>query len=84
VFNPLLCDRLLCGQKHQTMFQIEVPEAFIGRAFVDLFRAFLSKSVSNESFTSYIISEEFIVFVYLKSDCASSLSPSSVCLTSLT
>jgi hypothetical protein len=39
---PLMCERLLCGQRHKTMFLLDVPPAFVGRHFVDLYRTFLS------------------------------------------
>ena len=42
---PLMCERLLCGQKHKTMLQLDVPPSFVGRHFVDIFRAFLSKNL---------------------------------------
>ena len=42
---PLMCERLLCGQKHKTMLQIDLPPSFVGRQFVDVFRAFLSKNL---------------------------------------
>ena len=42
---PLMCERLLCGQKHKTMLQLDLPPSFVGRQFVDVFRAFLSKNL---------------------------------------
>ena len=45
VFTPLLCERLISGQKHKTMYQIDLPADFAGRRFVDLFRALLSKGI---------------------------------------
>ena len=45
VFTPLLCERLISGQNHKTMYQIDLPQDFAGRRFVDLFRALLSKSI---------------------------------------
>jgi hypothetical protein len=42
---PLMCERLLCGQKHKTMVQIDLPPCFAGRKFGDLYRAFLSKNL---------------------------------------
>ena len=44
-FAPLMCERLLCGQKTKAMFQIDLPMAFVGRPFIDLYRALASKSV---------------------------------------
>jgi hypothetical protein len=39
---PLMCERLLCGQRHKTMFLLDVPPAFVGRHFVDLYRTFMA------------------------------------------
>ena len=44
-FAPMLCERLLCGQKVKAMFQIAVPTSFVGRPFVDLYRALISRGV---------------------------------------
>jgi len=44
-FTPLLCERLVCGSKYQSMYQIDVPTTFVDRYFVDLFRAFMSRSL---------------------------------------
>ena len=44
-FTPLICERLVCGQDQQTMYQIDVPAPFVHRKFVDIFRAFLSKRI---------------------------------------
>ena len=44
-FTPLICERLVCGQDLQTMYQIDIPATFVNRKFVDLFRAFLSKRI---------------------------------------
>jgi len=44
-FTPLLLERLVCGSKHQAIFQVDVPEPFIGSYFVDIFRAFLSRNL---------------------------------------
>lgn len=38
VLTPIICDKLVCGQKNQTVMQAEVPEALIGRRFIDLLR----------------------------------------------
>lgn len=45
-FTPLLCERLVCGSKHQSIFQVNVPQGFINRYFVDLYRACMSRSLS--------------------------------------
>ena len=42
---PLMCERLLCGQKHKTMLQLDLPPSFVGRKFIDIYRAFLSKNL---------------------------------------
>ena len=44
-FTPLICERLVCGQDLQTMYQIDIPTSFVNRKFVDIFRAFLSKRI---------------------------------------
>ena len=41
----MICERLVCGQDLQTMYQIDIPEPFVNRKFIDIFRAFLSKRV---------------------------------------
>lgn len=44
-FLPLLAESIICGSKHQSIHQIDVPIPFIGRFFVDLFRAFQSRNL---------------------------------------
>lgn len=44
-FLPLLAESLICGSKYQSIHQIDVPLPFIGRFFVDLFRAFQSRNL---------------------------------------
>ena len=44
-FTPLLCERLVCGSKYQSMFQVKVPDPFVNRYFVDLYRAFMSRGL---------------------------------------
>lgn len=41
-FTPLLYEKLVCGQKYQTIYRIRIPESFAGRWFVDIYRAFVS------------------------------------------
>ena len=41
--TPILCEKLITGQRHQTVYQILVPSIFIGRIYQDLFRAFVSR-----------------------------------------
>ena len=43
--SPQLIETLVCGQKYQSMFQVQLPEAFIGRFFVDVYRSFLARHV---------------------------------------
>jgi hypothetical protein len=42
---PLMCERLVCGEGSQTIFQEPVPTPYVGHMFVDLFRAFRSKGI---------------------------------------
>ena len=44
-YNPLFCERLIIGQKFQTMLQIDVPSSFVGSSFQSLFRAFISRNL---------------------------------------
>ena len=44
-YNPLFCERLIIGQKFQTMLQIDLPSSFVGSTFVSLFRAFISRNL---------------------------------------
>eukprot|EP00918_Siedleckia_nematoides_P108105 GHVU01235835.1.p1 GENE.GHVU01235835.1~~GHVU01235835.1.p1 ORF type:complete len:1229 (-),score=136.46 GHVU01235835.1:39-3617(-) len=44
-FLPLLAESLICGSKYQSIHQIDVPLPFIGRFYVDLFRAFQSRNL---------------------------------------
>jgi len=46
VLTPILTEKLICGQRHQTVYQIPLPAIFEGRYFVDCFRSFLSRNVS--------------------------------------
>ena len=41
-FTPLLAERLVCGSKYQSIFQMDVPMSFVDRFFVDIYRAFMS------------------------------------------
>ena len=41
-FTPLLYEKLVCGQKYQTIYRIPIPESFAGRWFVDIYRALIS------------------------------------------
>ena len=42
---PLMCERLVCGEGSQTVFQEQVPGPYFDHMFVDLFRAFRSRSI---------------------------------------
>jgi len=42
---PLMCERLVCGEGSQTIFQEQVPIPYHGHMFVDLFRAFRSRGI---------------------------------------
>jgi potassium large conductance calcium-activated channel subfamily M alpha protein 1 len=42
---PLMCERLVCGEGSQTIFQEPVPSPYIDHMFVDLFRAFRSRGI---------------------------------------
>jgi len=44
--TPLLCERLVCGSKSQMCFQVPVPEPFVDRYFVDLYRTLLSRGIT--------------------------------------
>ena len=61
VLTPVLTEKLICGQKHQTMYQIPLPSIFIGRFFVDCFRAFMSRNVSN---TIYLNWDYFVIYIH--------------------
>ena len=39
--TPVICDKLVCGQLGQTVMQIKVPDRFVFRRFLDVFRAFM-------------------------------------------
>jgi hypothetical protein len=39
--TPLICDKLVCGQKGQSVMHAIIPSYFIGRSFLDLFRSLL-------------------------------------------
>lgn len=38
VLTPLICEKLVCGQAGQTVFQYEVPREMVGRKFIELYR----------------------------------------------
>lgn len=44
VLTPILTEKLICGQRYQTVYQIPLPQIFEGRYFVDCFRSFLSRN----------------------------------------
>ena len=37
--TPVVCEKLVCGQKYQTMYQIDVPQPFHNRDFLLFYRA---------------------------------------------
>jgi hypothetical protein len=43
--SPVLCEKLVCGQRNQTMYQEAMPINFVGRIYVDVFRSFISRNV---------------------------------------
>jgi len=43
--TPVVCEKIVCGQRHQTMFQVDVPQPFWGRDFLLLFRAFSARGL---------------------------------------
>ena len=45
-FTPQMCETLICGQEHQNMHNIEIPNSFVDHKFGDLFRAMNSRGVS--------------------------------------
>ena len=44
--TPVVCEKMVCGQKNQTTYQIDVPLPFVGHPFILLFRAFNARNVS--------------------------------------
>lgn len=45
VLTPVICDKLVCGQRSQTVMQSDVPEVLVGRRFVDLLRTLATYNV---------------------------------------
>jgi len=43
--SPVLCEKLVCGQNNQTIFQEALPANFVGQIFMNVFRAFQSRNV---------------------------------------
>ena len=43
--TPLLVETFATGQENQTMYQVDIPRTFIGREFLDLFRACNARNV---------------------------------------
>ena len=42
---PSLCEAMVCGQNHKSIFLIKVPPNYIGMKFGNIFRAFNSRNV---------------------------------------
>lgn len=43
--TPALCEKLVCGQRFQSMFLVNIPSSLVGTFFVDVFRSFLSFNI---------------------------------------
>ncbi len=46
VLTPVICDKLVCGQNHQTVMHCEVPENILGHRFMDVYRIMMQHHVS--------------------------------------
>ena len=42
---PALCEAMVCGQGHKTIYLIKLPLNYVGMKFIDVFRAFNSRNV---------------------------------------
>lgn len=45
VLTPIICDKLVCGQRTQAVMQAVVPDVLVGRKFVDLLRTLAAHHV---------------------------------------
>lgn len=45
VLTPIICDKLVCGQKHQTVMHCKMPKKLVGRKFQDVYRLFMQYHV---------------------------------------
>jgi hypothetical protein len=43
--TPVICEKFVCGQTHQTVMQNEIPNLFLGKYFIDMFRLFITFKV---------------------------------------
>jgi len=44
--SPVLCEKIVCGQTNQTIYQEALPSNFVGQIFLNVFRAFQSRNVA--------------------------------------